>query len=50
VSKVTRPSLRSGLEGETLVSIRGKSVLLWSELLNKANLLGASAIVAGGGA
>jgi len=44
--KFIEPSLRSMLESETLVSIRGKSVLLWSELLNKANLLGAAAMVA----
>jgi len=47
--KYLEPSLCSALEGETLVSIRGKSVLLWSELMNKANLLGAAAIVEGGG-
>lgn len=43
--KYLEPSLRSALESETLVSIRGKAILLWSELLNKANLLGAAAIL-----
>lgn len=45
--KYLEPSLRSALEGETLISIRGKSVLLWSDLLNKANLLGAAAMLDG---
>jgi glucokinase len=47
--KYLEPSLRSTLEGETLVSIRGKSVLLWSELMNRANLLGAAAMLEEGG-
>ncbi len=40
--KFIEPMLRATLESETLVSIRGNAVLLWSELLSKANLLGAA--------
>lgn len=40
--KFIEPSLMATLESETLVSIRGNAVLLWSELLSKANLLGAA--------
>lgn len=44
--KFIEPSLMATLESETLVSIRGNAVLLWSELLSKANLLGAASAAA----